>query len=269
MLRTGIFALALASGGAAAWLSSGSGSSNIEPGTIAAVPMESVLVAAVDIVPGTAIDPAALRWQAWPQAAVSESYIIQRTQPDAPQELAGMAARSTIMTGEPVHEGKFASDNGGLLAVMLSPGKRAVAVSISADTTAGGFILPNDHVDVLHTKLQQGADGQANASSRAILRKVRVLAIDQTIDADTGSVVGKTATLELTPQEAETIVAAEADGTVTLALRAVADADADEPEPIEYVQLPEAVEDVPVQQAAVRTVRVFRGAQQEVVELHR
>ena len=267
MLRMAILALALASGGTAAWLSSGSVSGNTDADTLAEVPMEQVLVAAVDIVPGTAIDPALLRWQAWPQAAVSESYIIQRTQPNASQELAGMAARSALMTGEPVHEGKFAPDNGGLLAVMLSPGKRAVAVSISADTTAGGFILPNDHVDVLHTKLQQGADGQANASSRAILRKVRVLAIDQTIDADTGSVVGKTATLELTPQEAETIVAAEADGTVTLALRAVADAD--EPEPIEYVQLPEAVEDVPVQQAAVRTVRVFRGAQQEVVELHR
>lgn len=268
MLRTAIFSLALASGGAAAWLSSGAGS-NIEPGTIAEVPMESVLVAAVDIVPGTAVDPAALRWQVWPQAAVGESYITQRTRPDAPQDLAGMAARSTIMAGEPVHEGKFAPDNGGLLAVMLSPGKRAVAVSISADTTAGGFILPNDHVDVLHTRLRQGADGQADATSRAILRKVRVLAIDQTIDADTGSVVGKTATLELTPQEAEAIVAAEADGTITLALRAVADADADEPEPPEHLQLSEAVEDVPVQQAAVRTVRVFRGAQQEVVDLHR
>lgn len=267
MLRTAIFALALASGGAAAWLSSGS--STIEPGTMAEVPMESVLVAAVDIVSGTAIDPAALRWQAWPQAAVSESYITQRTRPDAPQELAGMAARSTIMTGEPVHEGKFAPDNGGLLAVMLSPGKRAVAVKISADTTAGGLILPNDHVDVLHTRLRQDTDGQADAISRAILRKVRVLAIDQTIDADTGSVVGKTATLELTPQEAETIVAAEADGAITLALRATADADADDSEFTEYVQLPEAVDDVPVQQAAVRTVRVFRGVQQEVVELHR
>lgn len=267
MLRLAIFALALASGGTAAWLSSGSVSGNADAGTLAEVPMEQVLVAAVDIAPGAALDPAALRWQAWPQAAVTESYITQRTRPDAPQDFAGLAVRSTIMTGEPIHEGKLASDDGGLLAVMLSPGKRAVAVSISADTTAGGFILPNDSVDVLHTRLRQGAEGQVDASSRAILRKVRVLAIDQTIDADTGSVVGKTATLELTPQEAETIVAAEADGTITLALRAAGDAD--EPEAVEYVSLSEPAESLPIQEPAARTVRVFRGAQQEVVELRR
>lgn len=267
MLRMAIFALALASGGAAAWLSSGSTSNNVDAGTLAEVPMEQVLVASTNIVPGAPIDPAALRWQAWPQAAVGESYITQRARPDAPQELAGMAARSTILTGEPVHEGKFASDDGGLLAVMLSPGKRAVAVRISADTTAGGFILPNDRVDVLHTRLRQGADGQANADSRAILRKVRVLAIDQTIDADTGSVVGKTATLELTPQEAETVVAAEADGSITLALRAAGDTD--ESDSIDYVSLSEPAESLPTQEPAVRTVRIFRGTQQEVVELRR
>ncbi|MBV0893416.1 Flp pilus assembly protein CpaB [Paracoccus sp. Z118] len=262
-----IFALALTSGGAAAWLSAGSASSSNDSAALAETPMESVLVAAADIAPGAAIDPAALRWQAWPQAAVSDSYVTQRTRPNAPEELAGLAARSAIMTGEPVHEGKFASDDGGLLAVMLPPGKRAVAVSISADTTAGGFILPNDHVDVLHTRLRQGADGQVDANSRAILRKIRVLAIDQTIDAGTGSVVGKTATLELTPREAETIVAAEADGAITLALRAIGDAD--EPETVGYLPLAEIAGDAPVHEPAARTVRVYRGVQQEVVELRR
>ena len=267
MLRTAIFVLALTSGGAAAWLTSGSLSRNSEAGTITEIPIENVLVAAVDIVPGSVIDPAALRWQPWPQAAVGESYITQRMRPDAVQELAGSAARSAMMIGEPVYEAKFAPDNAGLLSVMLSPGKRAVAVRITADTTAGGFILPNDSVDVIHTLLRQDAEGQADANSRAILRKVRVLAIDQTIDASTGSVVGKTATLELTPQEAETVVAAEADGAITLALRAAGDAD--DPEFIDDVPLAQAIDDIPLQDPAVRTVRVFRGVQQEVVELRR
>lgn len=256
MLRKAIFTLALASGGAAAWLSGGPEPVTADAGLGAAVPMEHVLVAAADIVPGTRIDPAALRWQPWPQGAVSESYITRGEQPDAVDAFTGMAARSPLMNGDPVHAGKLAPSDAGLLSAMLSPGMRAVAVRISADTTAGGFILPNDRVDVLHVQVLQGLDGQAVARSRTILRKVRVLAIDQTIDADTGSVVGKTATLELPPQDAEAIVAAEAAGAITLALRSVGDVH--EPEP--------AVED-PGRAPAPRSVRVFRGVQAEIVEL--
>ncbi|MRX51757.1 Flp pilus assembly protein CpaB [Paracoccus sp. S-4012] len=268
MLRIAIFALALMSGGAAAWLSTGSDPVSAEAAFAAPAPVDHVLVAAADLAPGTRIDAAALRWQPWPQDGLTESYVTQATKPDAPDAFTGMTVRSPIMSGEPVHPGKLAADDGGLLSVMLSQGKRAVAVRISADTTAGGFILPNDSVDVLHTRLRQGTDGQADASSRAILRKIRVLAIDQTVDADTGSVVGKTATLELSPQEAETIVAAEADGAITLALRAASDIDEPEPERAPEPD-PEPADEVLVQQPAFKSVRVFRGTQQEIVELGR
>jgi pilus assembly protein CpaB len=260
MLRKAIFAVALMSGGTAAWLSSSSDPVTTDAAAAAAATMEHVLVAAADLVPGTRIDAAALRWQPWPQDALNESFITQSTKPDATEAFAGMGVRSPILSGEPVYPGKLGPSDAGLLSVMLSEGSRAVAVRISADTTAGGFILPNDQVDVLHTRVRQGADGQADASSRAILRKVRVLAIDQTIDADTGSVVGKTATLELSPQEAETIVAAEADGAITLALRAVNDVS--EPEL-------ELGEEQLVQVPSTKTIRVFRGVQQEMVELKR
>lgn len=260
MLRTAIFAVALMSGGTAAWLSRGSDSAIADAASTATVPMEHVLVAAADLVPGTRIDAAALRWQPWPQDALNESYITQAAKPDATEAFVGMAVRSPLLSGEPVYSGKLAPSNAGLLSVMLSEGSRAVAVRISADTTAGGLILPNDRVDVLHTRVRQGVDGQADASSRAILRKVRVLAIDQTVDAETGSVVGKTATLELSPEAAETIVAAEAAGAITLALRSVNDADEPEQE-LAAEQL--------VQAPPAKAVRVFRGVQQEMVELNR
>ncbi len=256
MLRKAIFSLALMSGGAAAWLSAGSDPITADAGTAVAAPVEHVLVAAADIVPGVRIEPAALRWQPWPQDALIPTYITQAAQPDAAEELVGMAARSAIMTGEPVHPGKLVAGDAGLLSVMLTSGKRAVAVRISADNTAGGFILPNDQVDVLHTVVRQGADGQSAASSRAILRKVRVLAIDQMIDNDTGSVVGKTATLELTPEETETLVAAEASGSIALALRS-------------FNEVDEPVAEAPVQARIAKPIRVFRGVQQETVELSR
>ncbi|MCF3972581.1 Flp pilus assembly protein CpaB [Paracoccus salsus] len=263
MLRKAIFILALMSGGAAAWISGlprAEGSNQVPQ---AAAPLEQVLVAAADIVPGSRIEAAELRWQPWPKDALNDSYITQAAKPAAADEIAGMAVRSPIMNGEPVHLGKLAPSGSGLLSVMLSRGSRAVAVRISADTSAGGFILPNDRVDVLHTQLRQGADGQSDASSRAILRKVRVLAIDQMIDADTGSVVGKTATLELRPEDVETVVSAEADGIISLALRSVGDADeADDPEPA-------AAEATLAQADEMKAIRVFRGIQQEMVQVRR
>nr|WP_111298505.1 Flp pilus assembly protein CpaB [Paracoccus saliphilus] len=262
MLRTAIFALALMSGGTAAWLSRSVDPGTGDAATIASAPIEHVLVAAADLVPGTRLDAAALRWQPWPRDALNEVYITQAAKPDATDAFAGMAVRSPILIGEPVYSSKLASSDAGLLSIMLSEGSRAIAVRISADTTAGGLIRPNDRVDVLHTRVRQGTDGQADASSRAILRKVRVLAIDQTVDAETGSVVGKTATLELSPEEAETIVAAEAAGAITLALRPANDGNEPEPEL-------ELGRELLVQAPPAKAIRVFRGVQQEMVELNR
>lgn len=270
MLRMAIFTLALMSGGTAAWLSSSSEPVSAAAAPDSTAPLEHVLVAAMDIVPGTRIDAAALRWQPWPQDALSESYITRLAKPDAAETLIGMAVRSPVLSGEPIHLGKIAPSDAGLLSVMLPQGRRAVAVRISADTTAGGFILPNDRVDVLHTRMRQGEDGQADATSRAILRKVRVLAIDQAVDADTGSVVGKTATLELAPEEAEAVVAAEAAGTITLALRSANDADEPELVPEPELELEPAFVGERVSQApTTKAIRVFRGVQPELVEVRR
>ena len=124
------------------------------------------------------------------------------------------------------------------MAAILPAGMRAVSTEISAETGAGGFILPNDRVDVLLTRREQGQQSADAITTETILRNIRVLAIDQTVEEKNGQkvVVGKTATLELGPQQAETLAMSRQRGTISLALRSLADAkpnvapDTDEPE---------------------------------------
>jgi pilus assembly protein CpaB len=108
------------------------------------------------------------------------------------------------------------------MSATLTPGRRAVSIKVEAETTAGGFILPNDRVDVVHT--QQVGDNRT-FRSMTILRDIRVLAIDQSAksDANTQTAVGKTATLELDEGQAEIINQAQASGTLSLTLRALGD----------------------------------------------
>ncbi|WP_371421305.1 Flp pilus assembly protein CpaB, partial [Tardiphaga sp.] len=112
---------------------------------------------------------------------------------------------------------------------------RAVSTEISPETGAGGFILPNDRVDVLLSKRERGGDrgGMEVINSEIILNNIRVLAIDQAPKEKDGqnSVVGKTATLELKPEQAELLARARQSGTISLALRALVDANA--PAPVE------------------------------------
>lgn len=110
-----------------------------------------------------------------------------------------------------------------MMAAMLEPGTRAVSFAISTDTGAGGFILPNDRVDVILT--QQISDSPRRFGSRAILKNIRVLAMDQTSgqDKDQKTVLAKTATLELSPHQADLVSRSAAQGTISLALRALGD----------------------------------------------
>ena len=129
---------------------------------------------------------------------------------------------------------KLVRANGsGFMAAVLPSGMRAISTEISPETGAGGFILPNDRVDVILSKREKNAERQ-NApdvvNSEIILSNVRVLAIDQTIEEKNGQkvVVGKTATLELKPEQSETLARSRQSGTLSLALRSLADANAPE-----------------------------------------
>ena len=117
------------------------------------------------------------------------------------------------------------------MAAVLPGGMRAVSTEISPETGAGGFILPNDRVDVILSRREKNPD-RTNPTdvivSEIVLSNIRVLAIDQAPREKDGqnSVVGKTATLELKPAQAEILARARQSGTLSLALRSMLDAHA-------------------------------------------
>jgi pilus assembly protein CpaB len=105
---------------------------------------------------------------------------------------------------------------------------RAVSTSISPETGAGGFILPNDRVDVLLSKRDKGSEV---VRSQIVLSNLRVLAIDQVPKEKEGAsaLIGRTATLEASPEQAETLARAHLSGTISLVLRSITDAGAETP----------------------------------------
>lgn len=223
-----VLIVALVAGGLAALLAGRSTGPAPAPAPVANIATTEVLIAKGDIALGQVVAAQDLQWQEWPQSAVNAAFIRRDARPDAIEKLAGSIARGPFLAGEPVREAKLIQANGsGFMAAILPPGMRAISTEISPETGAGGFILPNDHVDVILTR-RADPNRQAGAnshSSETILTNVKVLAIDQTIQEKDGQrvVVGKTATLELTPRQAETLALSRQLGTLSLALRSIAD----------------------------------------------
>jgi len=184
---------------------------------------------------GQAISPGDMQWQAWPASTASGNFIRKTDRPAAIENLAGQIARAPFVAGEPIREVKLVNAKGsGFMAAILPRGMRAVSTQISPETGAGGFILPNDHVDVILTRRDREAEkssGTEIQTSETVLSNIRVLAIDQSIEEKGGQkvVVGKTATLELTPSQAETLTLAQHLGSLSLALRSISDAARDAP----------------------------------------
>ena len=146
-----------------------------------------MLVAAADIGQGGKLTAENVRWQRWPDDAMNGNYIQKQTRPDAIEQLQNSVVRSQFVAGEPIREVKLARPESGFLSAILPSGMRAIAVRISAQNTAGGFILPGDRVDVVQTVAQQTSpDAPAENVSRTILTNVKVLAIDQTVDEEEG-----------------------------------------------------------------------------------
>lgn len=204
-----------------------------------AVALTDVLVLGEDVPVGATIDNQ-LRWQAWPNSALNENFITRDKEPDAVEKIKGSLARIAMYTGEPLRRSKLVGGGHSFLSSVLPAGMRAVATQINADTSAGGFILPNDYVDVIMTRRNQsGAQAGDGFITETILKNIRVLAIDQTVQEDEQGQkvkVGETATLELTPQQAEIItVAQQMADKLTLSLRSIADATEKSNEQADYL----------------------------------
>ncbi|MDB5485192.1 MAG: Flp pilus assembly CpaB [Tardiphaga sp.] len=233
--RIVVLAIAVGAGSIAAYLASGSDPAPVLVKDTPPLPTVDVLVAKADIVLGQAINADDVQWQQWPAATSSNSFLRRGERPDAATQIAGSIARSPFIAGEPIREQKLVRANGsGFMAAILPTGMRAVSTEISPETGAGGFILPNDRVDVILSKREKSSDRAVangdNINSEIILSNIRVLAIDQTIEEKNGQkvVVGKTATLELKPEQAENLARSRQSGTLSLALRALADANVPE-----------------------------------------
>jgi pilus assembly protein CpaB len=228
--RIVVLTIALSAGGVAAYLASGSDNKPAPAEPVAQLKTVDVLVAKSDIGLGQTVKPEDMQWQSWPAATASSTFIRHNERPDATTQIAGSIARSPFITGEPIREVKLVKANGsGFMAAILPTGMRAISTEISPETGAGGFILPNDRVDVILSKREKNPDKTGAPdiiNSEVILSNVRVLAIDQAPKEKDGqnAVVGKTVTLELKSEQAETLARARQSGPLSLALRSIVDA---------------------------------------------
>jgi len=260
--------VALVAGGLAAFLVTRGGSAPApEPQYVTEVVQEEkakILVAKTPIGIGERLNQETVEWQDWPAGALRADYVTIAAMPDAQAELTGAIARYEFFPGEPIRQAKLVSAGQGYLSAVLSPGMRGVSVGVSAVSSAGGFIVPNDHVDVVLTT--QGAGGER---SEVILANARVLAIGKRL-GEVGASGGQSeqevaagnapqaitfddstiATLELDPNQAETLINAATRGQLSLTLRSVADFGGEN-----LAQVPNNNQ----------TVRVFRRGREESV----
>jgi pilus assembly protein CpaB len=205
----------------------------------APVATDDVLVAAKALPLGSVIQSGNLKWQSWPKAQVPPGVIRKSAAPDALPDFKGALVRAPLGAGEPVYPDRLVkAGTASFLSAILPSGMRAVAINVDrqGSTTAGGFILPNDHVDVIHTfddKEAARAGVPDPMVSETILRNVKVLAIGQNIQDKNNErvVVGSNATLELTPPQVDAILRAQRVGQLSLSLRSLADSKASSNEP--------------------------------------
>lgn len=198
-------------------------------------PRTRILVAREPIGVGQRLSAASLEWQDWPEGAVRQDYITVAMVPDAVTQMAGAVARYEIFPGEPIREQKLVQGGAGMLSAVLGGGMRAVSVPVAAASAAGGFILPNDHVDVVLTRGPDGAQ-----FSETILSNVRVLAIGGKLAEAPGGEEAAApevfdgeaiATVELDPVAAEVLIGARSAGRLSLVLRSILDfAEAESPD---------------------------------------
>lgn len=193
-------------------------------------PQVDVLVSVRDMQVGETLSFSDLAWTGWPEETVNPNQITRDLRPDAIEEFSGQIVRIPIFEMEPILPQKtVARGDTGIMAALISPGMRAVALEISVESASGGFILPEDRVDIILTheiEVTTQAGSEDFIQSAVLLENVRVLAIDQGTDVggDNPTSIGSTATLELSPDDAALVTLGERKGALSLTLRSMTDA---------------------------------------------
>ena len=188
-----------------------------------------VLVAANNMSLGSRMSDGSVKWQQWPAEALTPSLLSITDRPDAISEIDGAIVRAPILEGEPISETKLVmAGESGVMAALLKPGMRAVTTRISVDTAAGGFIQPGDRVDIILTQsIQRERTSNTQAQQRVyvsdtIFENVHVLAIYQTFATSIeggATVIGSTATFEMSQVDAELLQESVSKGDLSLTLR--------------------------------------------------
>lgn len=181
-----------------------------------------VLVAKRSLARGMFVKVEDLRWQAWPDEILDESYVVKGG-PRKAEDFAGAVVRFPVVAGEPVTSERLVRPGErGFLAAALKPGMRAVTIPVSVTTGVAGFILPGDHIDMLLTHRFGGRKGGRYATE-TLMPDIRVIAIDQRLNLQNQGVkVSKTLTFEVTPKEVEMVTVARRLGSISLSLRSLA-----------------------------------------------
>lgn len=255
-VRIAILAVAAAAAIALAFIVRGMMSPDKPESTVAAAPMAPpakpmarVLVAKKDLPVGYRIAAVDLGWQDWPVESLNPTFVTDGAKPkvEAPEgvkKVANQAAeaaqglmsgdepmkafdgaivKEAILAGEPLTPRKVVrGGEGGYMAVVLSPGMRAVSIPVTSETGAGGFILPGDRVDILQSRSQEAGKGYL---TEVLMQNVKVLAIDQRTspDEDAKTIVGGVATVEVAAGDVEVLARGRAQGEMMLALRPYSD----------------------------------------------
>jgi len=183
-----------------------------------------VLVASGDIDRGTRLNETHFSWKSWPAEAVSPNHITKETRPQAMEEFSVGYAKTDFYADDPIVEKKIhMNGEKSLMSGLIRPGMRATTTRISVDTAAGGFIQPGDNVDIILTSSSAGFQGSAKRYiSETIFENVKVLAIDQSFSHDgsgSATIIGSTATFEMTQEDAELLNQSVAQGDISLTLR--------------------------------------------------
>lgn len=191
--------------------------------TVVAADQTRVLTAAQRLPAGTLLRPEDLKWQPWPESGLTDGFV--RDQGQALDEWTGAVVRRGLEPGEPLTRERVARpQDAGFLAAVLATDHRAVSVPLDASAGVSGFVLPGDRVDVIVTYSITMEDGTERWASETVVGGVRVLAVDQRFDDQSSEVLpAKTATLEVTPKQAEALTLMAALGKISLSLRAVAE----------------------------------------------
>lgn len=251
-----LLGVAVLAGGAAAWLALQSATpAPVEsvpvPATTAPAPQVvvepriKVLAARADIAPGEKLTAERMEWVEWPESTVRPEYLTEARAPAALEDVSGRVVRTALFAGDPIRLEKLTDGAQSLLSALIGPGMRAVSVNVAGESAAGGFIVPNDRVDLVVTRASA-----LGPSSFTVLRNVRVIAIN----ADTGTPAVKPgqpppevgpaaqpssdaerpavfasaiATLELSDAQAELAMSAAQAGRLALVLRPAGDGGVD------------------------------------------